>query len=693
MRISFNWLKKYVDIHLTPQALAEKLTMGGLEVVSSIDVEGDTIMEIEITPNRADCLSIIGVAREVAAITAKTLKLPKVSAVRGASSLSIPIQIQDKSKKQCPRYIGRVIKNVHVGPSPEWLVERLENMGVHAVNNIVDITNFCLLEFGQPLHVFDLDKLQGSRIIVRGAQEGEHIITIDGVRRELKPQMLVIADKNKAQAIAGIMGSKDSEITEETRNILLESAYFDPISIQRASRALGLATQSSYRFEKGVDSQIVESASLRATELIKKLAGSNKKKTKKLTIGRLIDKGKSLDRLQKVRLRLSRIPQILGVEIPSSEIKAILHRLGMSFVRQSKDCLTVTIPSHRADITREVDLIEEVARLYNYDNIPASLSRLTPDLTYMGKLELPSDENDHLLRQALSSAGFNEIMTYSLVSRQALSKLEFPADNLIALKNALSYDQEILRPTLLAGMFNTIVSNLNRKNNNLKLFELSRVYVRDNKDASVNELNSLCIALVGKRGENWLEKRGEFSFFDLKGALQSLFSKVGLKGLRFVEKEIGLCTLGRCASLILDDQELGFLGEVKRKVLNKFDISCPVYVAELKLQKLFSHIKEERKFIPLAKYPSTERDISLTASRDIISEQITTLINKIGRELVVKVTLFDEYFGEQIPAGFRGLAYSIEYQSRDRTLTAEEVDKVHQEIREALVKELKIQLR
>ena len=282
MRISFNWLKNYVDTQLTPQALAEKLTMSGLEVVSSTDVEGDTIMEIEITPNRADCLSIIGVAREAAAITAKTLKLPKVSAIRGASSLSIPIQIQDKSKTQCARYTGRVIKNVNVGPSPEWLIERLENMGVRAVNNIVDITNFCLLEFGQPLHAFDLDKLQGPRIIVRCAQAGEHIITIDGVRRELKPQMLVIADKSKPQAIAGIMGSKESEVTEDTRNILLESAYFNPISIQRTSRTLGLATQSSYRFERGVDLKTVEFAAARATEMIRKLANSPEKRTKKV---------------------------------------------------------------------------------------------------------------------------------------------------------------------------------------------------------------------------------------------------------------------------------------------------------------------------------------------------------------------------------------------------------------------------
>jgi phenylalanyl-tRNA synthetase beta chain len=270
MRVSFNWLKDYLDIRTSAGTLAERLTMAGLEVTSLTRIDEDTVWEIEVTPNRTDCLSIVGIARELAAITGKRLKLPKIGSFRGKSSAVLPIQIQAKSL--CSRYLGRVIKNVRVGPSPPWLIQRLEVMGVRALNNIVDITNFCLLEFGQPLHAFDLDKLQGKRLIVRLAREGENIVTIDGVNRKLDSETLVIADKVSPQAIAGIMGAKGSEVGEETKNILLESAYFDPLSIHNTSRKLGLATQSSYRFERGVDLEGVYLSSLRATELIKRLA-------------------------------------------------------------------------------------------------------------------------------------------------------------------------------------------------------------------------------------------------------------------------------------------------------------------------------------------------------------------------------------------------------------------------------------
>ena len=287
MRVSFNWLKDYVDIRNSAEAIAEKLTMAGLEVTSLTRIEQDTILEIEVTPNRTDCLSIVGIAREVAAITGKKLRIPQTPSFRGILRLRVPIQIKDKSL--CQRYLGRVIKNVKVGPSPEWLVQRLEAMGIRSVNNIVDITNFCLLELGQPLHAFDLDKLQGQRIIVRRAQEGEQIITIDGVKRDLSSDILVIADKVSPVAIAGIMGARVSEVDEGTTNILLESAYFDPLNIHNTSRKLGLATQSSYRFERGVDVEGVYQGSLRATELIKRLASPSKKKSRAVAIGRLVD--------------------------------------------------------------------------------------------------------------------------------------------------------------------------------------------------------------------------------------------------------------------------------------------------------------------------------------------------------------------------------------------------------------------
>jgi len=692
MRVSFAWLKNYVDIHISPEALAEKLTMAGLEVTSLTPTDKDTIMEIEVTPNRADCLSILGVAREAAAITGKKLKIPKISSFRGMSRLGVPIQIHDKSKKQCPRYIGRVIKNVRVAPSPEWLIQRLEAMGIRAVNNIVDITNFCLLELGQPLHAFDLDKLQGPRIIVRSAREGEEILTIDGVKRQLEPGMLVIADKYAPCAIAGIMGAALSEVNEQTSNILLESAYFNPRTIEKTSRKLGLATQSSYRFARGVDPQAVLLGSLRATELIKKMAGKGEKRSKAVVIGRLINRGKKAEAPKKVRLRFARVRETLGTEVSASEIKTILRNLNFSILRKSKDALTVGIPSFRSEISREADLVEEVARLFGYDKIPSNTAQLTPNLSYSGRLTLVSEENYELLRRILSSLGLNEIMTYSLINRQALKKLEFPVAHTIAIKNALSYDHEILRPTLLVGMLGALLSNINRKNTGLKLFELSRVYLKG-AASNITEPNNLCIGMAGRGNQSWLHKQGEFCFFDLKGIVEALLGKLGLKDFRFTESGLPVFTRGRCANLLLGKDNLGFLGEVKREILDRFDIASPVYLCELKLPQLLKNIGQQKRFMPLAKFPSVERDISLTVPQEVRSEQIVSLINKNGRGLVAKVTLFDEYFGEQIPAGFRGLAYCLEYHSREKTLTAEEVDMLHLQIRKALAEELKVQFR
>ncbi|MBN3037856.1 MAG: phenylalanine--tRNA ligase subunit beta [Candidatus Omnitrophica bacterium] len=690
MRVILSWLKDYVDIRIPPESLAEKLTMAGLEVTSLSRVDQDVVMEIEVTPNRTDCLSMVGIAREVAAVTGKSLKLPKTASFRGISSLSIPIQIQDK--KLCGRYLGRVIKNVHVAPSPDWFAHRLEMMGVRAVNNIVDITNFCLLELGQPLHAFDLDKLNGQKLIVRRAFNEEEIVTIDGVKRQLSTDMLVIADKQKAQAIAGVMGGQMSEVSENTKHILLESAYFQPLNIHNTSRKLGLATQSSYRFERGVDLEGVYAGSLRAIELIKKLARSGKRKAKPVAIGKLINKGSKSSQTNKVRLRFNKVEEYLGMQVPAAQVKEALRKLEFTIVRKSKEGIMVDVPSFRPDVTREADLIEEIARLVGYDKTPLSLTQLLPQPSYLGELELANEQAYHQIRQILSSLGLSEIMTYSLISRQALRRLESPFENIVTVRNPLSYAQEIMRPTLMVGMLNTLVTNLNRKNISLKLFELSRVYVR--KDSkSIEELAHLCIGMAGKRSESWLEKSQEYSFFDLKGTLEALLHKLGVKNIEFLPVRQPNYVPGRCAKLMAGQQELGNLGEINKEVLNKFDIAHPTFLCELKLYKLLPYIGPEKKFIPLARFPAIERDISLIAPQEVRSGEVMALIKKMGRGLVEQVALFDQYFGEQISHGFRGLAYSIKYRSRENTLTAEEVDKLHGQIRQALIDDLKVQIR
>ncbi len=690
MRASLKWLNDYVSIKFSAKELAEKLTMAGLEVTSMNEAEGDTIMDIEVTPNRADCLSIIGIAREISAIMGKALQLPRVTRIRGKASLVIPVTVENKTF--CPRYTARVIKNIKVGPSPQWLVKRLEAMGVRSINNIVDITNYCLLEYGQPLHAFDLDKLNGQKIIVRPAVKEEQIITIDGVSRKLDKDMLVIADKNAPIAIAGIMGGKDTEVGESTVNIVLEGACFDAMNIHNTSRKLGLASQSSYRFERGVDIEVVETASLRATELIKKLSIHEGKKTKAVAIGHFTDKGLKKAPRNKVRLRFAKVNQLLGVEMPAASIKQGLKLLGFDIKSRSKQGLMVEVPCFRPDVTREADLIEEAARLYGYENVPLRLSQLTPNLESAGSLELASSEAFDLIRQSLSYLGFNEIMTYSLISRQALRKLRVGLDHVLAVKNHLSYEQELMRPTLIPGMLNALITNINRKNNNLKLFELSRVYCR--KDGQeIQELTHLAIAMAGKRADSWMHGAGDYCFFDLKGVIETLFNKLGVRDVRFVEQGSELFTPGRCAQLVIKGEPIGLLGELSQEHLRRFDIEQPVYIAELEAYKALVDISQEKKYVPAARFPAVDRDISLLVSQDIRSEQIVELIKQHGGQQVTKVTLFDEYFGEQIPKGFRGLSYSIEYRNPEKTLTSDEVDGLHKQVCQALAEELKAQLR
>jgi phenylalanyl-tRNA synthetase beta chain len=390
-------------------------------------------------------------------------------------------------------------------------------------------------------------------------------------------------------------------------------------------------------------------------------------------------------------LRYAKSEDVLCAQVPEKEIREILQRLSFSVVRKFKKNITVNIPGFRPDISREADLIEEVARLYGYDKIPVRLSRLTPNFSYVGNLELDSDTTYNMIRRILSSLGLREIMTYSLISRQALRKLEFSADEAITVTNPLSYTQEILRPTLLAGMLNVLLSNINRKNTNLKLFELSRIYLKTDAK-STEEMTNLSIALSGKKEENWLEKSAQFSFFDLKGIVEQLLNKLGVKDLRFAEEEFPSFIRGRSACVFLGKDKLGFLGEIKKEILERFDIPSSVYACEFRVHKLIGHTGRKR-FVPLARFPSIERDISLIAPQEIQSKQIFSLINKIGGDLIAKVSLFDQYFGEQIPQGFRGLSFSIKYHSKDRTLTAEEVDALHRQIRQALVEELGVQIR
>ena len=681
MRISYNWLRDYVDIKVPPEKLAELLTMAGL-CVDAIHKKGDdSILEIEITSNRPDWLSYIGVGREVAALTGKKLKIP-YSVQRTAYNVrrnTISVKVEDKSL--CPRYTARIIRNVKVGESPKWLKDRCESMGLRSVNNVVDIINFCMFETGEPMHAFDLDKLKSQSIIVRRAVKGEKIRTIDGVERSLDEETLVIADDKSSVAIAGLMGGVNTEVSPATKNILLEAAYFDPISIRRTSRRLALSTESSYRFERRVDIEKMGRASDRATQLIVESALAQ--------AGEFIDTGKAVPGKKKISLRLDRLNKIIGVEIPLSRAKAILISLGLKVKSSSKNVLESSVPGFRYDLQNEIDMIEEVARIYGYDNIPETI----PPVVETGKrlpFEVVVDKN---IRDILVNLGLSEIITYSLLSRKTLRLLAKLSDNdVIEIRNPLSNEQEIMRPTLAAGMLNAIGWNINRKMKDLKLFELGKAYFKET-DNSFSEKRHLTIAVAGQLYDGWIGRPRMMTLFDLKGILEALFQSMGIKDYCVKESRNNLFSPAACASLEMNADVVGMMGQIEPKVLRSFDIKEAVYAAEIDCGKLLKYISLGKRFKEIQKFPSVRRDISVTVDPNILSAKIISLIKETAGDLLKGAELVDRYGGGQIPIGKVGLTYRLEYRDPNRTLEDSDIQSVHSRVINALENNLGAKLR
>ena len=686
MRVSLDWLKDFIDTKDGLEKIQHSLTMAGLEVTSVLDIEDDKVMDIEITPNRPDCLSIIGVARELAASMNKSIdtsvSIRKNYMKKGPGQGSAKVEVLDK--KACPRYVGCIIKNVKVGPSPKWLVSRLNSMGVRSVNNIVDITNYVLFETGQPLHAFDLDKLEGKKIIVRKAKKGELIVTIDSVRRELDPTMLVIADAERPVAIAGIMGGKDTEITEGTKIVLLESAYFDPISVRRAQRKLGLASESSYRFERGVDFSMVLAASVRAQELIRDEAGGR-------VSGTITDVGGKVIKENEIKLCLDEIPRILGIEIPSSTVIDLLKRLEIKTGKKTKDAIIVKIPCYRQDLEREIDLIEEVARLYGYDNIPSKHPVFKMQKTY-------EEERRSLttlakeIRNALCSLGMNEIVSYTLTSRNAIESLGRSFDNAVRLRNPLSSNQEFMRSSLISEMLEVMSWNINRRNSLLQLFELNKVYTKDQSNNIKENLN-LCLGLSGLTNPGWKGKATELGFFDLKGIIEMLFHALGIEDYSIKPAGSSVFRDAMSSNVKVGGDIVGELGEVRSDTARKFDIKEKVFIAEIDAEGLLKHVRLQKRFSPLPRYPSVTRDISMVIDEVVSASSIFDLIKEKDHGLVRSVNLFDLYKGQQIEVGKKSLAYTLEYRSDEKTLKDEDISQIHKDIQDSLVKKLGAQIR
>ena len=681
MKLSYNWLKNYVTLTESPQELAEGLTMSGSEVGEVGKKNGDTIMELEITSNRPDCLNIIGLAREAAAVFERDLSVPKMDIPEdmiGDKASSIKCEIKDK--KLCPRYTARVITNVSVKGASKKITEPLTSIGLREVNNIVDVTNYCLMETGQPLHAFDLDKIKGGKIIVRQAKKREKITTIEGAERELSAGMLVIADAERPIAIAGVMGGKDTEVTRDTKNILLESAYFDPLSVRRTARTLGLSSDSSYRFERGVDRGMVAPASNRAALLIIEEAGGE--------LREFYDEGEAIPLETEITFDIVKAGETLGVSLERDNVERILTRLGLKITGEDGAALTVKVPSFREDLKRSIDLVEEVARIYGYHNIPARVSKLVP------QIERKTRERQIIekIRQLLYASGLNEIMTYSLISGEDVQRFKGVSEEAVGLSNPLSEEHKYMTPQLVHGMLKTISWNLNRKNMDLALFEIGKIYRRGKGKERFTETPVLCIGMTGVLRRNWVEGEREMNLFDLRGPVDLVLRRLHLEPV-FSPKEIKGFYPAAKMGIWGESSEIGFGGEVSKDILKEYDIESAVFVCQIDLDNILEKACLENRYSQVPRFPFSSRDVSILCAETVIAGEMYRAMADSGEDLLRDIELIDAYRGEKIPKGKVSYTYSIKYGLPTRTLKDEEIEEAHLRLKEVLLKKFKVTFR
>jgi phenylalanyl-tRNA synthetase beta chain len=679
MKLSYNWIKDHVDIDVKPEILAEKLTMTGSEVGGIEEVDGDFVMELEITSNRPDCLNMLGLAREAAAIFGKDLKMPAIKVIEeDASGKAGDIECDIRDRRLCPRYTARIIRGVKVRESSGRVSERLTSLGVRKVNNVVDITNFCLMESGQPMHAFDLDKIRGKKIEIRPAKKGEKIITIDGLERELREDMLVIADKEGPIAIAGVMGGKDTEVTLETKNILLESAYFDPVSVRRTSRVLGLSSDSSYRFERGVDKSSVKSSSDRAAALILDSAGGK--------AGSFYDSGSYGEDRKEIELDAARVSALLGEDIGEKEISGILDRLGMENGFGENGKIKVSVPVFREDISRPADLIEEVARIYGYDRISDTVPVSAP----WSRRKSKEREVNEKIKKALTSMGLNEIMTYSLISEKSARFFDNLVKDEIKIMNPLSAEQEMLTPHLVDGMLKAAAWNINRGNKDLMFFETGKIYSRSEKKGEFLEMPVLSVGMTGNAYKNWMEGEKKTDTYRLKGVLENMARQIRVELSFRADKIEGI---KNAAAILMGDAKIGFLGEVALDKLGIYGISQDVFVSQIELGEVFKAAVLMGKYSPVPRFPSSSRDISVLCDKSVPAADIKDMAEKTGADMVENVDITDMYEGKQIPSGKKSVTLSVTYGLADRTLTDPEISETHSKIKEELASKLKVTFR
>jgi len=643
----------------------------GAPLAAALGME-DVILEVGITPNRGDCLSILGIAREVAAISNSSLRYPAISVHETGPNVDTLSSVTVDDPVGCPRYAARIVEGVTVGPSPAWLRERLEAVGLRSINNIVDITNYILLEMGQPLHAFDFERLRERRIVVRRARGGERFTTLDGVERALFDDTLLICDGVGPVAIAGIMGGLDSEISPETRRVLIESAWFQPQCIRRSGKKLGLRTEASYRFERGIDPEGLIRAVDRAAQLMAELGGG------KIATGR-IDVYPAPFKAPVLPLRVDRTRRFLGMRIEASEMIRVLRGIEMQVEEEGPDLLRVVPPPFRPDITREVDLTEEIARLIGYDSIPVT----TPEAQVVAA---PLDPHLRMRQDAknlLQGAGFFEVLNYSFISNESLRRLQFSPDdprlNPVRIKNPLSDEQGVMRTSLIPGLLQTASHNFDHRNEDLLIFELSKVFIQRQGQTLPKESHHLAGVMAGRRAPHLLYGgEDEVDYTDVKGVVEEVLDLFNAEGARFRAEELPpYLDARRSASIFRGDENVGAVGQLLAGIGEAFDLKKSVYLFELNFDRLFALARPHSLFSPLPKFPAVARDMALIVDEGLFAQEPLDFIGKQEEPMLEHVEIFDIYRNPQFGAGKKSIGYRLVYRAADRNLTDEEVNELH----------------
>ncbi|TES92517.1 MAG: phenylalanine--tRNA ligase subunit beta [Candidatus Cloacimonadota bacterium] len=680
MKVSIEWLKEFVDIDISIDELARRLTEQGVSVEGVEQIGEDYVLDLEITPNRPDLLSVFGIAREIKAMLGKENKKNPFRITEEVRTTGSNIRVKIENFSDCPRYTGCSIENIELGSSPDWIKRRLEIMGIRSLNNVVDVTNYILLEMGHPLHAFDSECIKGNKINVRRAKEGESIVTLDGETRKLDSDFLVIADSEKPIALAGIMGGEKSEIKNETRNIFIESAFFSPTLIRKGAKRLNISTESSYRFERKADINSLIPALLRTNELIIKFCSGEMK-------GGITDiYKKEEEEKKKVFFSIEWLNGFLGSNLSRKEIIEPLTALDLNV--KGNTSLEVEIPSFRRDIGIKEDIAEEVIRMVGFDSIPSSNK-----ITFEKVGSIPENSlKINKIKNYFVSLGYDEVVNISFVSNGEINTLKIGKEPAV-IQNPITSNLTHLRPTLIIGLLKTMKKNISIGIRDVRIFELGNTFVYTSQ-GKIDEPLRISGAISGHlKNHDWRAENRRADYYDLKGDIEGLFDVSRIKDVRFEKKEGDFAFLIEGSNIYIENDKVGFIGSLSKEIRDKFDLLEKVFLFEIELAPLLTRISFDYKFKPFPRFPAVLRDLCLLVPENVTHHQIEKIIKNSGKKLVEGIQLFDTYYNKKFSPGLRSFTYSLTFRSNNETLNDARVNATVEEILQSLDNGLGIKLR